>query len=223
MPPRSSRSLPRVAALTAVVVLAGLLGVAVASASTPAGQLPVEPYAAYQPQTGCSPKPKAGTTYLGQWLVRTYGGGFGGIGRACRGRSVSEHKEGRAFDWTLDVRDPADRQRAERFLEEVFATGPSGQPAELARRMGIMYVIWNDRMYAAYRGFRTTRYVSSACRSKPKCSKTLRHRDHVHISLTRAGAKARTSWYVGRVSGAAPSPESPPAAPSDDPSTVPAP
>ena len=30
-------------------------------------------------------------------------------------------------------------------------------------------------------------------------SKTLRHRDHVHISLSMAGAKGRTSWFEGRL------------------------
>ncbi len=222
MAPRSSRSLlPRLAAVAVVVLLAGMVGVAVASASsvTPqAAKLPVEPYASYQPQTHCSPKAKAGTTYLGQWLVRTYGGRFGGIGRSCAGHSTSEHKEGRAFDWMLDVRRPADRARVKRFLKEAFGAGPSGEPAELARRMGIMYVIWNDRMYAAYRGFRATPYVNSACRSKRTCSKTLRHRDHVHISLTRAGAKARTSWYVGRVRGA-----TVPPAPASTPTPAPGP
>jgi hypothetical protein len=31
------------------------------------------------------------------------------------------------------------------------------------------------------------------------CSKTLRHRDHLHISLTRKGGKGRTSWFEGRL------------------------
>ena len=62
-----------------------------------------------------------------------------------------------------------------------------------------MYVIWNDRMYAAYDQFYAKPYLSSGCRSLTVCSTTLRHRDHVHISLTREGGLGRTSWYVGRV------------------------
>ena len=164
-----------------------------------AAYAPVEPYAEYQPQTRCSPKAKAGTVALGRWLVRTHGGRFGAISRSCAGRSVSEHKEGRAFDWTLDVRRARDRASAARFLRAAFATGPSGEHAELARRMGIMYVIWNDRIYSSYRQFSAKPYLNASCRRLSKCSRTLRHRDHLHISLTRAAGLGWTSWYAGRV------------------------
>jgi len=172
-----------------------MLGVAPAGAA----YAPVEPYAGYEPQTRCAPRAKAGTVALGRWLVRTYGGRAGGVSRACSGRSTSEHKEGRAFDWMLDARRARDRARAARFLRAAFATGPSGERAELARRMGIMYVIWNDRTYASYRQFAAKPYLSSSCKRRSKCSRTLRHRDHMHLSLTRRGGLARTSWYVGRV------------------------
>jgi hypothetical protein len=167
--------------------------------SAQAAYAPVEPYAGYQPQTACAPKPKAGTQALGRWVVRSYGGGYGRISSSCRGGSVSEHKEGRAFDWSLDAARAADRARASRFLSRIFAAGPTGEPAELARRMGVMYVIWNDRIYASYDQFRARPYKSSSCKKLAGCSKTLRHRDHVHISLTRGGGLGRTSWYVGRV------------------------
>ena len=62
-----------------------------------------------------------------------------------------------------------------------------------------MYVIWNDRMYSAWDEFEPENYLSSSCPSKKKCSKTLRHRDHMHISLSRPGARGRTSWYDGRL------------------------
>lgn len=164
---------------------------------------PVEAYAGYEPQKTCSPKAKPGAVAAQKWAVATYGGRAGGISRACGG-GLSEHKEGRAFDWTLDARKAADRARAQRYLTALFATGPSGERAELARRMGVMYVIWNDKMYASYRQFAATAYVSSSCRGKPlsRCSATLRHRDHVHVSLSVAGGAGRTSWYVGRVARA---------------------
>jgi hypothetical protein len=139
---------------------------------------------------------------LGRYLVRTYGGRFGRIGESCRGGSVSEHKEGRAFDWMVGSRKKKKRGRAAEFLRAAFATGPSGQPAELARRMGIMYVIYDDHIYASYDHFAPRPYRNEGCASLRKCSATLRHQDHVHVSLTRAGAAASTSWYVGRVPGA---------------------
>lgn len=189
------RSLLVAAALT---LCAALLPAPV-HAAVDGGGLPVDPFASYQPQTGCTKKPKPGTVALGQWLVATYGGSGGAVNRSCAGSSTSEHKDGRAIDWTLDADDPADRARAEAFLTAAFATDASGEPAALARRMGIMYVIWADRMYAAWNGFAPEKYLSSGCRSKKKCSKTLRHRDHVHVSLSRAGARGLTSFYVDLV------------------------
>lgn len=172
-----------------VTLVAGAL---LAVAPVPAGA--IEDYPSYQPATKCSPKAKPGTKLLGHWLVRRYGGGFGPISRQCGG-SRSEHTEGRAFDWTLNADRKADRKRAKRFLDRAFASDAHGNPDAKARRMGVMYVIWKDRMYSAWDGYRPEPYLSSSCPSKRKCSKTLRHRDHLHISLTRRAARAKTSWY----------------------------
>ena len=80
----------------------------------------------------------------------------------------------------------------------MFAADGHGNPDARARRMGIMYVIWNDHMYPAWNGFQREPYLSSSCTSRKKCSTTLRHRDHLHISLTRKGGKGRTSWFTRR-------------------------
>ncbi len=159
---------------------------------------PVEPYAGYQPQTRCRRKPRAGVLLLADWLTRR-GGGYGPISRACAGSSVSEHKESRAFDWMLDARKKRDRRIARRFLDQAFAPDDTGQPHALARRMGIMYIIWNDRTWASYRGFEPKAYLSSGCRTLRRCSPTLRHRDHMHISLTRKAARGELSWYAAQL------------------------
>lgn len=155
----------------------------------------LEGYAGYQPATRCRPRPKPGVLVLAEALVAR-GGGVGPIGRACAGSSTSEHSEARAFDWMLDHRDLAQRALAEQFLAEVLAPDHLGNPHALARRMGIMYVIWNDRIYSAYHGFEPRPYLSSSCRTKRRCLPTLRHRDHVHVSLTRRAARGLTSWYL---------------------------
>ena len=203
------RAFVRIVALLSgtVALVLGLVagGLTTASAGEPRGTvtasapylMPLEPYAGYQPQTTCKHTPKAGVLMLADWLVAR-GGGYGPISRSCRGSSTSEHKESRAFDWLLDADDPADQAIAQALLDEIFAPDDTGQPHALARRMGIMYVIWDDTMYASYDGFQPKRYLSSSCRSRRKCSPTLRHRDHMHISLTRQGAKAQTSWYVAQ-------------------------
>ncbi|WP_292604929.1 hypothetical protein [Nocardioides sp. REDSEA-S30_B4] len=104
-----------------------------------------------------------------------------------------------AVDWSNDATTKAGRKRVKAFLKDVLAEDHRERPAAKARRMGIMYIIWNDQMYAAWRGFEPTDYLSSSCKRKKKCSKTLRHRDHVHISLSRQGGFGNTSFYEGRV------------------------
>lgn len=189
-------SLPRV--VLALVLLLALTASPMIPAVAARARGPVEDLAAYDPMTRCARAPKAGSTALGAWLVRTYGGGGGATWRPCSG-GTSEHEDGRAIDWTLDATDPAAAARAQTFLTKVLAPDRRGNVAARARRMGIMYVIWNDTMYPAWNGFAPEPYQSSGCPDVSACSPTLRHRDHVHVSLSRAGAKARTSWYVGRV------------------------
>ena len=186
--------MPRVivAALAAVLLLA-------LPARAQLAESHIEDYASYQPQTKCSPKAKPGTRSLGEWLVARQGGGFGGISRPCRYGGTSEHKEGRAFDWRLDATRKADRQRAAAFLALVRKTDQAGNTDARARRMGIMYLIWNDHMYSAWNGFERDDYLSSSCKTTKKCSTTLRHRDHMHISLSRRGGRGATSWYAGKV------------------------
>ncbi len=180
----------------AVLLVLLALGLALPTAAAAAQ---IEDYASYQPQTRCRPDAKPGTAYLGHWLVRRYGGGFGPTSRPCSSGGTSEHKEGRAFDWTLDATRKADRKRARAFLAHVFAADGHDHTDARARRMGIMYVIWNDTMYPAWSGFEPEPYLSSSCRTRKKCSTTLRHRDHLHLSLSRKGGRGTTSWYDGRL------------------------
>jgi hypothetical protein len=65
--------------------------------------------------------------------------------------------------------------------------------------MGVMYLIWDDRMYPAWTGFEPEPYLSSSCQTRRRCSATLRHRDHLHVSLSGRGARGLTSWYEGRL------------------------
>lgn len=156
----------------------------------------VEDYSGYEGQTQCATRVQPGTSYLAGHLTSTYGGSVVSLLRACSD-GASEHKDGRAIDWSANADSPADVARVERLLTDLFATDAAGNEDALARRMGIMYVIWDDQMYSGYNGFEPSKYVSSSCRDKPlrTCSPTLRHRDHVHISLSHAGGAAQTSFY----------------------------
>ena len=64
-----------------------------------------------------------------------------------------------------------------------------------------MYIIWDDHMYRAYNWDRppfTKDPYNPGCTPLSTCSKTSRHRDHMHISLSWAGADAQTSFYRDR-------------------------
>ena len=156
-----------------------------------------EDYASYQPQTTCRKVARPGTAALAAWMNARFDGGTASASvRDCSSGGTSEHKDGRAIDWTMDADDKSDRLEVAAFLERLLATDSGDNAHALARRMGIMYVIWNDRMYASYDEFGRRDYRSSSCPSLRKCSPTLRHRDHVHISLSRPGGRGETSWYA---------------------------
>lgn len=190
--PRSGTSLlmwPFAVALSLLLVV---------GAAPTARAAPIEDYASWQGGTTCRPKDKPGTVFLAGWMVKRFGGVRGGIGRACS-PSTSEHEEGRAFDWGLDATKKRDRKRARLFMAKIFASDRPGNAHAKARRMGVMYVIWNDRMWSAWDAFEPEPYLSAGCKSEKKCSKTLRHRDHLHVSLTRRAGRGATSWFVNNM------------------------
>lgn len=126
----------------------------------------------------------AGARKLGRLLEATYGTGTIGIDRNCS-TGTSEHKEGRAVDWMVNVNNTAQREAAADFLSWLTADGGAE-----ARRLGVMYVIYNSRIWSIYR-------LSEGWRSYTGYSP---HTDHVHISLSWAGARASTSFWSGKVS-----------------------
>lgn len=148
----------------------------------------IDAYAAYDPQRICAPAPLPATLALRDLLVTTYPGtASGGISRDCAVGGTSEHKEGRAVDWAVSVYDPDQRRAAEDFLARLLATDAAGNRHALARRMGVMYVIWNGEIWSASRpdeGWRPY-YGPSP------------HTDHVHLSLSWAGALGLTSYWRG--------------------------
>ncbi|WP_395695981.1 hypothetical protein [Nocardioides sp.] len=181
-----------------VALVTGLLAGLVVVVTPASAQAQIEGYASYDPSARCHVQPRPGTVELYRFVVRRYGGSPGGTSRPCHRDPTSEHQTGRAFDWSLDARKRADRKRAQAFLDRILATDARGHRDAWARRMGVMYVIWNDRMYPAWTRFDPEPYLSSSCPTRKRCSATLRHRDHVHVSLSRRGAKGLTSWYDRR-------------------------
>ncbi|MCR6492532.1 DUF4214 domain-containing protein [Cellulomonas sp. P24] len=149
---------------------------------------PIDAYAHYQPQTTCDPTPKPGATYLMHLVLTYYGVGRDvGIGRACSVGGTSEHKEGRALDWGVSVDNPVEKAAADEFTTWLTEDGPDGKPGYNARRLGVMYVIWNRQIWGSYNpGAGWTAYTGA-----------VPHTDHVHVSLSWSGAYMQSSWWTG--------------------------
>lgn len=190
--PVSRRSLLVLATAAAAAVLvtgtpltakaSGLLTPAVAMQTAP------DPYADYHGQDSCNPTPQPGTVALRALVMGYYGvGRDGGISRDCSIGDTSEHKEGRAWDWMLDINNPTENAAAQDFL--LWLTGPdaNGVPAGNARRLGIMYLIRNRQIWEA----------DQATYGWQPYSGPNPHTDHIHISLSWDGAEKRTSWWTG--------------------------
>ena len=62
----------------------------------------------------------------------------------------------------------------------------------MARRLGIMYIIWNKQIWGAYAAGSGWRPYS--CSGVTGC-----HQDHVHFSFAWNGAMKRTSWWTKAV------------------------
>ncbi len=187
------KAIPRTLSAVIAFAVVALLTLPVGAASA----IPIEGFPRYTPQSKCAPKPKPGTVKLANHLMARYPGtGSSGISRACSAGGVSEHKEGRAFDWSVNVHSKRDRGYAKNFLKRLFRSDKAGHSDALARRMGVMYIIWNDHIYSASTQYAKRNYLNASCKKVKKCSQTLRHRDHMHISLTWKGARAKTSWYT---------------------------
>src|SRR5947209_14825887 len=149
---RSSLLVLATAAVAAVLVTGTPLTANAAGAvPVPAPlQTAVDPYADYHGQNSCNPTPQPGTVALRAMIMGYYGvGRDGGISRDCSIGDTSEHKEGRAWDWMVDVNNPTENAAAQDFL--LWLTGPdaNGVPAGNARRLGIMYLIRNRQIWEA--------------------------------------------------------------------------
>ncbi len=149
----------------------------------------VDAAAGYQPQLACLATAMPGTIKLRALALKTYGHGDSSPAtpRACTSGGSSEHKDGRAWDWMLNYGTPADRRVAADFLSWLVRPSPTGQPGEMASRLGVMYVIYNRKIWSSYApGWRTyTGYDP--------------HTSHIHISLSWNGARAHTSFWTGRL------------------------
>lgn len=144
-------------------------------------------YVPYQGQTVCDPVARPGALAFAKLMSSHYGmGGTSLIGRTCTSQT-SEHYDGRAWDWMLDVDDPEEGAVARSVLAWLTKADSRGVPGAMARRFGIMYIIYDHKMWRAYA---PERGWAPYYGSNP-------HTDHIHFSFNYNGAAARTSWWTG--------------------------
>ena len=157
----------------------------------------IEDAAHYDGQRKCSPWAKPGVVAFQRMVLAAYPGtGEGSISRACSVGGTSEHKEGRAWDWGVNVGVPSERAAANDLLEWLRQEDEYGNEAAMARRLGIMYAIWNKRIWFPGSGWRT--YCidrDGACRDPDDGAIRHPHTDHVHFSFTWGGAKKETTYW----------------------------
>ncbi|MGZ4637229.1 MAG: FG-GAP-like repeat-containing protein [Oryzihumus sp.] len=186
-------------ALVPVLAIGPAAQAATAVPPTPTG-LPtaIEPLATDVTNNSCDGKAKPGTVALGNLLKATYPTSSYGTVRACGADSISrtEHYDGRALDWMVSVRNTSQKAEANAVLGWLFATR-NGVTFANARRLGVMYVIWNNQIWGTW-SQKWEPY--SSCASTPQANMdSTCHRNHIHFSLSWAGAMKRTSYWTKKV------------------------
>lgn len=159
---------------------------------------PMDGLAGYEGQEDCRPGARKGTVALARLLQRTYGRVGYGLNRSCVKGDRSEHYDGRAVDWHVTQRDPRLARKGDDLAK--WLTRSQGRYlGAMAQRLGVMYVIWRNRIWQSYRaanGWVEFRHCFDEKYQAPKFD-SFCHRDHVHISLNWAGARMATSWWRG--------------------------
>ncbi len=182
--------------------LAALAPAASAVPDAPAFGPWIEGYAPYVGQSECKPRPKPGVVAFRDRVLEAYPATRpGSISRACDVGGRSEHKEGRAWDWGVSASVASERTTAREVRDWLMATDGRGNADAMARRLGIMYFIWNrhwwtswDPTWHVYCRDRNGRCIT------PSGSVAHPHDDHMHVSFGWRGARMKTSFWIPELS-----------------------
>lgn len=141
-----------------------------------------------------------GTKAMLGWLTRNARGvNWGEYRCEMWGKhSASIHSAGRAIDWH-----PATMSDGYALVRLLLAPDSAGNPAALARRMGVQGLIFN--CHAWFGGSDGQMGDYSYCfdkkgRRKHNLDPTLAHMNHVHIELNLLGAAMKTTFWNPRIS-----------------------
>jgi peptidoglycan hydrolase-like protein with peptidoglycan-binding domain len=185
-----SRSRARLAVVVplTLAVLATVVPAALAAPPAKPAGLPsaAEVFQPYVGQSICDPVAKPGVRAFSNLVLDTYRDTSSlGIVRDCGIGGQSEHKEGRAWDWGVSAGNATHVREVNELLGWLMATDGYGNSNALLRRLGVMYVIWNKRIFKAYQADKGWQAYGGP---NP-------HTDHVHFSFGWAGANKVTSFW----------------------------
>ncbi|MFC3763241.1 FG-GAP repeat domain-containing protein [Tenggerimyces flavus] len=153
---------------------------------TPTFPATIDAYAVSDDQTRCIDGERPGVADFRNLLEAEYGRADLGIHRPCAQGGTSEHKEGRALDYPFNVTNATQKAQADQLLAWLLATDQYGNKHALARRLGIMYMIWNHKIWRAYRPNEGWLPYGGP---NP-------HTDHIHFSFGWPGARQETTWWT---------------------------
>jgi len=145
----------------------------------------IEDFAAYQAQFFCRHSVEPGVKAFEKLILTAFPKTHSDDG------GTSEHKDGRAWDWGVDHRNAAQRKDGQQVLHWLFATDSAGNTDAMFRRLGLMYVIWNHKIWGSW----SRSWQPYSCSGITAC-----HVDHIHFSFGWAGAEKKTSFWTHRVS-----------------------
>lgn len=148
----------------------------------------IEKYGFYQAQVSCNALSMPGVVKIRSLFMSTYGGRDLGVVRSCGVGGLSEHKEGRAWDWGMNFYNSTEAAQATKALDWLLAT-VNGERHARARRVGIMYIIRNRQIWRAY----------DPTAGWQKYTGPNPHTDHVHFSFTWNGGTGAVSQWTGKV------------------------
>jgi hypothetical protein len=198
------RKTPLLISLLAALLVALLVAPTDAVATTPQPRTPsgliasIEPLARYVGQTSCDPSTKPGTAKLAALLTNTYRGTYAATVYACgTDGSRSEHYDGRAIDWMVSIRNATQYADAKMVIAWLLWTDRSGNKFARARRLGVQYIIYNNKIWGSY-SQKWEPYENCASTPSP-AQDSYCHRNHMHISLSWDGGMGLTTWWTNKI------------------------
>ncbi|MGH2807754.1 MAG: hypothetical protein ACRDKT_10815 [Actinomycetota bacterium] len=168
-----------------------------AAPRTPRFGMAIDDYPDYQGARRCDPSPKPGVVAFQRLVLAAYPGtGAGSISRSCSGEATSEHNEGRAWDWGVNASNASDKRKADALIDWLLREDRYGNRHAMARRLGVMYIIWNRRIWGTWGGWE--RYCvqrRGRCVDPDDGGERHPHTDHVHFSFSWDGARKKTTFW----------------------------